>query len=263
MGMFQNLVGKFGKQSAEDPVELPVRSRTFSASSYRDAEVAREAETRLRREADEQVEEVLTPAIAPAITPAITPVAEVIMADDSEPGLVDPPMPAPTVPVDDPMPWDEAVGWLSQRSAGSRNFVAQYWNWDYDLRVVEFLVSQPDIDAGVAAGIFWLTAAAEDYFPWTDEDPDGEVDHKIAELTSLIGRRFAESNFVTMTHGFDDSWDCVRLKNRLADLHGQGRLDWSPENIPTQSSAEPLGFDDIPADERDEVLDFLARFGVR
>ena len=124
-------------------------------------------------------------------------------------------------------------------------------------------MSQPDVDAGVAAGIFWLTAASEDYFPWTDEDPENEVDRKIAELTSIIGRRFANGDLAPMKQGFDDSWDCVRLKSRLIDLHAKGRLDWSPEDIPTQSTGEMLSFDDIPADERDEVLDFLARFGVR
>lgn len=255
MGMFQNLVGKFGSRSEIGPDETTARTRSFSASSYRDAEVAREAEDRRRREERSEAEQVLTPAVAP--------VAETLMAQDEDMALVDPPIPAPAVPQDDPLPWDEAVGWLSQRSAASRNFVAQYWNWDYDLRVVEYLVKQPDIDAGVAAGIFWLTAATEDYFPWTDEDPEGEVDHKIAELTSVIGRRFAEGDFASPAHGFDDSWDCVRLKNRLTELYDQGRLDWSPADIPTQSSGELLGSDDIPVDERDEVLDFLARFGVR
>jgi hypothetical protein len=255
MGMFQNLVGKFGSRAENVSGEPPARSRSFSASGYRDAEVAREAEDRRRREERAEAEQVLTPDIAP--------VAEALAAHDEDVGLVDPPAPAPTVPQDDPLPWDEAVGWLSQRSAGSRNFVAQYWNWDHDLRVVEYLVKQPDIDAGVAAGIFWLTAAAEDYFPWTDEDPEGEVDHKIAELTSIIGRRFAEGDLAPAAHGFDDSWDCKRLKNRLTDLYDQGRLDWSPEHIPSQSSGELLGFEDIPEEERDEILEFLARFGVR
>ena len=93
------------------------------------------------------------------------------------------------------MPWDEAVGWLSQRSAETRNFVGTYWNWDYDLRVLHFLAQQPDLDAGVAAHIFWITAASEDYFPFGDDEPDSEITQQIAWLTDFLGRRFAEDAF--------------------------------------------------------------------
>jgi hypothetical protein len=160
------------------------------------------------------------------------------------------------------MPWEEAVGWLSQRSAETRNFVGQYWNWDYDLQVLHFLAQQPDLDAGVAAHIFWLTAASEDYFPFGDDEPTGEVNQQVAWLTDFLGRRFAEGAFRPASYGFDDSWDCDRLKEHLTDLHAEGRLDWSPEAIPTSSSAELMSFDDIPEGERYQVTEFLARFGV-
>jgi hypothetical protein len=160
------------------------------------------------------------------------------------------------------MDWEEAVGWLSQRSAASRDLVAQYWNWDYDLRILHFLVQQPDMDSGVAAGIFWLTAAVEDYFPWGDDEPASEVDRQVAWLTEFLGRRFEEGAFGAMTRGFDDSWDCQRLKERLTDLYDEGRIDWSPDALPTCSSGAMMTFDDLPADECDEVIAFLAKFGV-
>jgi len=244
--------------SGDEPVQAadePVRSRTFSASQFRDAELARAAEARARADAV-QIK------AAEVLSPAINPIAESLMAAEplAEPALVSPA--APPAPAVEPMPWDEAVGWLSQRSAETRNFVGQYWNWDYDLRVLHFLAQQPDLDAGVAAHIFWITAASEDYFPFGDDEPDSEISQQIAWLTDFLGRRFAEGAFRPARHGFDDSWDCERLKERLADLHKEGRLDWSPEAIPTASQAEPMSFDDVPEEERAEVIEFLARFGV-
>lgn len=360
MGIFSNF--RFGaKAEKAEAEEAPVRSRTFSASAFRDAELARDRERR------EHIDELRSESNS-VLTPAIAPVAEVLMqkqqdqqagrniglssfehhrdaGDEEEQGTEwspdeqsgvesawdeaeahenhaaaaqtwepeapapvvsewsdpyaasnaeqpadlgetadhqqaqynDDPAPldsdaAPDVPYDapavspagdNPMAWDEAVGWLSQRSAESRNFVAQYWNWDYDLRVLEFLVTQPDIDAGVAAGVFWLTAAVEDFFPWSDEYPNGSVEMQVVKLTDIIGRRFANQDFMAMNHGFDDSWDCERLKQRLQQLHDDGRIGWSPASIPTVSHAQMLGFDDIPADERQDVIDFLDRHGVR
>lgn len=276
MGFLQNIFSKGAK--AEEPGELPTRNRTFSASAFRDAEIAREnAEYHARHHGHAHSETVLTPAIAP--------VAEILLAqqdqpdatsldampsfdqpavDDAEPQYsVHAAMPASAVPQDDPMPWDEAVGWLSQRSAESRNLVAQYWNWEHDLRVVEFLVQQPDLDPGVAAGILWLTAANEDMFPWGDDEPQGEFDQAVAKITHMVGHRFDAGDFPPMAHGFDDSWDCERLKERLVELHEEGRINWNPRDLPTSSVAQMMSFDDLPADERQEVIDFLARHGVR
>lgn len=260
--------------------DLPVRNRTFSATQFRENELARAAERRAR-------EQELKVDAAEVLTPAIDPIAEALMAesveaaDAFEPSLdsaagennepaeelepVDAAEPAPVAalpPALDPMPWDEAVGWLSQRSAETRNFVGTYWNWDYDLRVLHFLAQQPDLDAGVAAHIFWITAACEDYFPFGDDEPDSEISQQIAWLTDFLGRRFAEGAFRPASYGFDDSWDCVRLKKRLAELHSKEQLPWSPEAIPTSSTAELMSFDDIPEEEREEVGQFLARFGV-
>ena len=63
------------------------------------------------------------------------------------------------------MDWEEACGWLSMRSPEARNFVAMNWNWEQDLRVLQFLVQQPDVDMGVATGIFWLTGATDEHAP--------------------------------------------------------------------------------------------------
>lgn len=256
MSLFSKILGKFGGGDDPVPYDEPVRSRTFSASQYRDEEMARAAEAKARIEAVQ----INT---AEVLSPAINPIAETLMAAEkllAEPAEASPVAPPP--PATDTMPWDEAVGWLSQRSAETRNFVGQYWNWDYDLRVLHFLAQQPDLDAGVAAHIFWITAASEDYFPFGDDEPDTEISQQIAWLTDFLGRRFAEGAFISASYGFDDSWDCERMKERLAELHDEGRLSWSPEAIPTSSTAELMSFDDIPEAEREEVTEFLARFGV-
>ena len=60
------------------------------------------------------------------------------------------------------------------------------------------------------------------------------------------------------------------VNNALKDLPGIGETDvklvwsppWSPEAIPTSSTAELMSFDDVPENERQEVTAFLARFGV-
>ena len=262
MSFFSKIRGAFGGDNHQDPIDEPVRTRTFSASQFREEELSRAAEARARAEAN-HID------AAQVLSPAINPIAENLMASEAEEVESDAESPAapaaaaaPVAPAADAMPWDEAVGWLSQRSAETRNFVGTYWNWDYDLRVLHFLAQQPDLDAGVAAHIFWLTAAAEDYFPFGDDEPDSEIAQQIAWLTEFLGRRFAEKTFRSNSYGFDDSWDCERLKERLADLHEEGRLGWSPEAIPTSSAAEIMSFDDIPEEERDEVTEFLARFGV-
>ncbi len=295
MSFLGKIRGMMGRVDDQVPGDQPARNRTFSATQFRDGELARAAAARSRTQ-EAQID------AAQVLSPAINPVAETLMTADYEaPEVVDPapappapeavdpapvplapdavdpapappapeavePAPAPptppTSPVADPMPWDEAVGWLSQRSAETRNFVGTYWNWDYDLRVLHFLAQQPDLDAGVAAHIFWITAASEDYFPFGDDEPDSEITQQIAWLTDFLGRRFAEDAFRPASYGFDDSWDCVRLKRRLADLHSTGHLPWSPDAIPTSSAAELMSFDDIPENEREEVGAFLARFGV-
>lgn len=262
MTFLSKIRGMIGSGGQPDPWDEPVRARTFSATQFREAEVARAAEARAR------VEAVQIDAAA-VLSPAINPVAETLMASEAaeiaeEPAelAMEPAAPsAPALPVD-PLPWDEAVGWLSQRSAETRNFVGQYWNWDYDLRVLHFLAQQPDLDAGVAAHIFWITAASEDYFPFGDDQPDSDIAQQIAWLTDFLGRRFAEGAFRPASYGFDDSWDCERLKQRLTDLHEEGRLNWSPDAIPTSSTAELMSFDDVPENERADVTEFLAQFGV-
>ena len=256
MNYFGKLRGAFGGPREQEAVEAPARNRTFSASQFREAELARDAAARARTEA-------LQIDAASVLSPAIAPIAEAIIAAEGEAAEPFPMTPATSpAPAADAMPWDEAVGWLSQRSPETRNFVGQYWNWEYDLRVLHFLAQQPDLDAGVAAHIFWLTAACEDYFPFGDDEPAGEVEQQIAWLTDFLGRRFAEGAFRPASYGFDDSWDCERLKEHLADLYAGGRIEWSPDAIPTSSSAELMSFDDLPEEEREEVGQFLARFGV-
>ncbi|WP_037501081.1 hypothetical protein [Sphingomonas jaspsi] len=257
MGFLQNIFSKGGK--AEEVSELPTRNRTFSASAFREAEIARENETYHARQQQPDTSAVLSPNIAP--------VAEVLMSqqEPTDFAALDSELPSFTPPPSevDPMHWEEAVGWLSQRSAASRNLVAQYWNWEHDLKVMEFLVQQPDLDPGVAAGVLWLTASNEDYFPWGDDEPQSDFDQAVTRIAAMVGRRFDAGDYPPMAHGFDDSWDCERLKERLTDLHGEGRIDWNPRDIPTSSVAQMMSFDDLPDDERQDVIDFLAQHGVR
>lgn len=258
MSFLGKIRGMFGNDDQQDVFEEPVRNRTFSATQFREEELARSAEARARTE-EARID------AAEVLSPAVNPIAETLMAEEeslAEDVPAEEAFAPPHPPAVEPMAWDEAVGWLSQRSAETRNFVGQYWNWDYDLRVLHFLAQQPDLDAGVAAHIFWITAAQEDYFPFGDDEPDSEISQQIAWLTDFLGRRFAEGAFRPASYGFDDSWDCTRLKKRLAELHEEGRLSWSPEAIPTASTAELMSFDDIPEEERAEVVEFLARFGV-
>ncbi|MEO6198395.1 MAG: DUF4274 domain-containing protein, partial [Sphingomicrobium sp.] len=159
-----------------------------------------------------------------------------------------------------PMEWEDAVAWLSTKSPEARNFVAHNWNWEQDLRVLQFLVAQPDIDMGVATGIFWLTGATDDFFPWGDDDaPEDAQFQRAADMVDQLGRRFAAEDFVSARFGFDDCWDCAQLKERLEELYLDERIAWSPANIPVVTPGPQPTLDDIPAEERREVKDFIAR----
>lgn len=162
-----------------------------------------------------------------------------------------------------PMDWEEAVGWLSTQSADARNFIAHSWNWEQDLRVLQFLVAQPDMDKGVATGIFWLTGATDDFFPWGDEiSPQDEQFRRAMDMVDALGRRFDADDFQSGRFGFDDNWDCSQLRERLEELYMDGRIEWSPANIPTISPGSPPTLEDVPAEERPDVRAFLARRGA-
>jgi hypothetical protein len=131
------------------------------------------------------------------------------------------------------------------------------------LRVLQFLVSQPDMDMGVAAGIFWLTGATDDFFPWGDDESPADPQFQCAAaIVQLLGRRFAAEDFTSQRFGFDDSWDCSGLKERLEALYLDSRIDWTPANLPTVSPGPMVTLEDVPDEERAEVADFLRRHGV-
>ena len=240
--------------AANDAVEAPVRRRTFSASQYRDEELARAAEIRALREAAE-AESIAASEAARAAR--LADLEDERAAEVADAGY------APSDVAADPMHWEEACGWLSVKSSDARSFVAQHWNWEHDLRVLQFLVAQPDMDAGVAAGIFWLTGATDDFFPWGDDDCPEDAQFKRAQdMVEMLGRRFAEEQFGEPKYGFDDSWDLGTLKERLEALYLDGRIEWSPANLPTVSPGLQPTINDVPEDERQEVIDFLARHGA-
>lgn len=240
-------------ESQAEPEEY-VRRRSFSAAQYREQELARATEERAVQEAEDQAAaEIAAQARAQRLVEAEEERRELMDAEDGDPDAAAEP----------PMDWEEAVGWLSTRSAEARNFVAQNWNWEHDLRVLQFLVAQPDIDRGIATGIFWLTGATDDFFPWGDEEASEDPQfQRAAAMVDELGRRFAAEDFGGDRFGFDDSWDCSQLKERLEELYLDGRIDWSPANLPTVSPGPQPTSDDIPAEERREVLDFLARHGA-
>lgn len=243
-----NFLARFkpGHSEELDTEELPPRRRTFSAAQFREEELARAAEARAAYEAAE----------AEAATAAEAARADRLIDDEVE-EAEDAPAAEP------PMDWEEAVGWLSTRSAEARSLVAQSWNWEHDLRVLQFLVAQPDMDMGVAAGTFWLTGATDDFFPWGDDDDPADPQFKrAADIVQLLGKRFAAEDFTVQRFGFDDSWDCSGLKERLEALYLDGRIDWTPANLPTVSPGPLVTLDDVPHEERAEVRDFLRRHGA-
>ena len=243
-----NFLSRFKTDSSDGlEEELPPRRRTFSAAQFREEELARAAEAR----AEQQEAEAQAAALAEEARQAR--LAESGQDEDVE----------PVVPSEPPMDWEEAVGWLSTRSPEARSLVAQSWNWEHDLRVLQFLVTQPDMDMGVAAGIFWLTGATDDFFPWgNDENPEEPQFQRAAEIVQLLGKRFAAEDFSSQRFGFDDSWDCSGLKERLEALYLDGRIEWTPANLPTTSPGPLVNLNDVPEEERAEVADFLARHGV-
>ena len=240
--------------AANDGNEEPIRRRTFSATQYREDELARAAEVRALREAAE------AESIAAAETARLDRLAD--LEDERAAEMADAGV-EPSAVAADPMDWEEACGILSTMSAEGRAFVAQHWNWEHDLRVLQFLVAQPDMDPGVAAGIFWLTGATDDFFPWGDDDcPDDAQFKRAQDMVEMLGRRFAEEQFGTPKFGFDDSWDLGTLKERLEALYLDGRIEWSPANLPTVSPGPQPAITDVPDEERQQVVDFLARHGA-
>ena len=239
-----NFLARF-KSQPEVEEDLPPRRRTFSAAQFREEELARAAEARAAQEAaDEEAAAAAEAARAARLAAGEEEAEEEASAEPSEP----------------PMDWEEAVGWLSMRSSEARSLVAQSWNWEHDLRVLQFLVSQPDMDMGVAAGIFWLTGATDDFFPWgDDENPADPQFQRAAAIVQLLGKRFAAEDFTSQRFGFDDSWDCSGLKERLEALYLDSRIDWTPANLPTVSPGPLVTLDDVPEEERGEVRDFLRR----
>ena len=241
-----NFLARF-KSQPEVEVELPPRRRTFSAAQYREEELARAAEARAAQQAAEDQ----------AVAAAEAARAERLAAGEEEAEE------APSSPAKPPMDWEEAVGWLSTRSTEARSLVAQSWNWEHDLRVLQFLVSQPDMDMGVAAGVFWVTGATDDFFPWGDEEnPSDPQFQRASAIVQLLGKRFAAEDFTVQRFGFDDSWDCSGLKERLEALYLDGRIEWTPANLPTVSPGPLVTLEDVPEEERGEVRDFLRRHGV-
>ena len=242
------------REPAPEDVEIPVRRRTFSAAQFREDELARAAEIRAIQETAE--------AEAQAASDAAR-AQRMADADAERVEAMEEAFYAPAPSNEPPMEWEEACGWLSTRSPEARNFVAQNWNWEHDLRVLQFLVQQPDMDMGVATGIFWLTGATDDFFPWGDEDCPSDPQFKRAgEMVDALGRRFAAEDWQSARFGFDDSWDCTQLKERLEALYLDGRIDWSPANLPTVSPGPQPTIEDVPEGERREVMDFLARHGA-
>ena len=161
------------------------------------------------------------------------------------------------------MDWEEAVGWLSTRSPEARSLVAQGWNWENDLRVLQFLVTQPDMDLGVATGHFLADRRDRRFLPvGRRRQPGRPAIPAGAEMVQSLGRRFAADDFTSQRFGFDDSWDCTGLKERLEALYLDGRIDWTPANLPTVSPGPLVTLADVPEDERGEVADFIARHGV-
>ncbi|MEO7655054.1 MAG: hypothetical protein ABIS23_05150 [Sphingomicrobium sp.] len=241
---------KSGPELEPETEESFARRRVLTAAKFREEELARAAEARGAQEAAAAEASVAAEAAQAARE------AEEASAEDSEGDENS------FEPVEPPMDWEEAVGWLSSRSPEARSFVAQSWNWEHDLRVLQFLAAQPDMDMGVAAGLVWLTGATDDFFPWGDDaNPDDPQFKHAAEMVAALGRRFADDDFTHRRFGFDDSWDCSGLKERLEALYLDSRIDWTPANLPTASPGPLVTLEDVPEEERGEVRAFLDGHG--
>lgn len=250
-----NILARFRPAQPEaEPVteELPARRRTFSATQFREEELARSAQARAAQEAvDNAAAEAAAQARVQRMAEAQADRLELGEDEETESG---------DSVAAEPMDWEQAVGWLSTKSPEARSLVAQNWNWEHDLRVLQFLVAQPDCDRGVATGIFWLTGATDDFFPWGDDDnPTDPQFRRAMEMVEALGRRFAAGDFTQARFGFDDSWDCTALKERLEALYLEGRIEWTPAEIETVSPGPQPTIDDVPQEERREIKDFLAR----
>jgi hypothetical protein len=245
-----NFLSRFTNAQPEEleMEELPQRRRTFSATQFREEELARAASARAAQETAEAVR-------AQSMADSESDNAgfdDVYGESASEASSCEP-----------PMDWEQVIGWLSTRSSEARSFVAQNWNWEHDLRILQFLVAQPDMDMGVAAGILWLTGATDDFFPWSDdEEPEEPQYQRACDMVLALGKRFAADDFMNRDFGFDDSWDCSGLKERLESLYLEERIDWSPGNIPTASPGVPMTIRNVPELERAEIEDFLSRHGI-
>jgi hypothetical protein len=155
---------------------------------------------------------------------------------------------------------EEAIAWLATQPARVRDWIASNWPWESDLRVLKWLVEQEDCDAGTAAGVFWVSGAAEDFVPFGADEPEDEADLLTAEIEAVIARRFAEGGFVRHEFGFDTSWPMDAWMPRLRACHAAGGIDWDPGVIPTTASRGPCTLNDLGPEEATAATGFLEEF---
>lgn len=167
----------------------------------------------------------------------------------------------PSAPAPPPAIVQDPIAWLADQPAIVRDFIAQSWNWDHDLAILRWLVEQPASDGGVAAGIFWLSGAAEDYVPFGNEQPTDPDDLLVLEIERIIALRFAAGPVATR-FAFDDS-NAAACHTRVVAAFEAGAIDWNPACVPVESTGEPLTLDLLEPAAQVDARAFLRQHGVR
>jgi hypothetical protein len=162
----------------------------------------------------------------------------------------------------DPAVFKNPTSWLAQQPPRVCDFIAANWNWDEPLDILLWLVKRHDCDSGVAAGVFWLSGAAEDFLPFGPATPVHGSDLIVAEMQNVIGDRFMRSEFVRNEFGFDHTWPYDRWIPNLEDAYDAGQIGWLPGAIPTVSERPIIQLSDIDPKDRPNVVAFMAHYGV-
>lgn len=175
---------------------------------------------------------------------AITARLSDLPAPDAAPTADAVPAPAPPAPIAQ-MDGTDPSGWLRAQPAMTRDYVASRWDWDHDLDLLHWLVSQPDCDGGIAAGVFWRALVVD--------KPD--ADAQLFAIARSVAQRF-ERGRLPVRYAFDDA-QADELHAAAIEAFRAGEIDWNPAFLPVRSSGRELTIEDLPAGDRPAVLAFL------
>jgi hypothetical protein len=112
----------------------------------------------------------------------------------------------------------DAYDWIKLQRPEVWHVVAKHWNWDDGIEVLDWIVSQPQCDAGTARSIFWLCYLG---------------DSAVADLTSDVREEVATRGVGTTQELFEKiGWNAHNELYRTNDLsadHSESAEKWGPE----------------------------------